>query len=212
MTRGLLIVDVQNDFCEGGALGVAGGNQVAEDVANLLAWYGRSVYTEVFASQDWHDPLPSTNGGHFAAEGEAPDYVTTWPQHCVSGTRGAELHPVLATALKEIRRSDFAPIQKGQGKPDYSAFQGRNPFGLKSLAWELDQRGVTALDVVGIATDHCVRASALDALSLDLTGTLRLNEVRVLTDHIAGVDDAASQKALDEIVGLGGRLITVRDL
>jgi nicotinamidase/pyrazinamidase len=207
MTRGLLIVDVQNDFCEGGALAVTGGNQVAEDVANLLSWYGTSFYDTVFASRDWHEPLPSTNGGHFATPGTDPDYVTTWPVHCVGGTRGSNYHPTLVKALNGL--GGVVDVIKGMGRPDYSAFQGQAVIGMQTLAWEIDQRGITALDVVGIATDHCVRASALDALAaLDR----RLDEVRVLVDHVAGVDDMASQRALDEIARAGGQLITVAHL
>jgi nicotinamidase/pyrazinamidase len=200
MTRGLLIVDVQIDFCEGGALAVSGGNAVAQGVARLLT-ERPGLYTTVFASQDWHNPLPDTNGGHFAAPGEAPDYVNTWPVHCVAGTRGAKLHPDLAPALA---MSGAMSIQKGQGRPDYSAFQGHNPYGRQSLSWELGEWQVTSLDIVGIATDHCVRASALDALNLGY----RLREVRLITDLMAGVDEAASQDALDSLTEAGAQVIT----
>jgi nicotinamidase/pyrazinamidase len=207
MTRGLLIVDVQNDFIEGGALGVDGGKQVAKEVGYLLT-ERPDLYTHVYVSQDWHNPLPDLNGGHFADEPyQQPDFVNSWPVHCVGGTRGAELEPGLRRVLLAVEdEADGATIrliQKGQGRPDYSAFQGRSLYGAQTLAWELSADGTTHLDVVGIATDHCVRASALDALNL---GRARLEQVRVIGDLIAGVDPVASAKALEEIQQAGGVL------
>jgi nicotinamidase/pyrazinamidase len=199
MTRGLLIVDVQNDFCEGGALAVSGGAQVAVRISELLE-DRPGLYTSVFVSQDWHNPLPDLNGGHFAPEGEDPNYVNNWPVHCVAGTRGAKIHPSLAPILAPI---GAMLIEKGMGRPDYSAFQGRNPNGLQSLAWEIGQAQVTSLDIVGIATDHCVQASALDALRLPA-----LQEIRVIEDLVAGVDALASGQALQRIKDYGGKLIT----
>ena len=204
MTRGLLIVDVQTDFCEGGALAVSGGNAVAWGIAGLLA-ERPGLYTDVFASQDWHNPLPDLNGGHFAPEGTDPDFVTTWPVHCVAGSRGAQIQSDLAPALAMI---GAVPIQKGQGRPDYSAFQGVNPYGLQTLAWELDERGVTSLDIVGIAADHCVYQSGLSALDLG-TG---LREVRVITNLIAGVDPVRSAKAMDDLTTKGAVLVTTNYL
>jgi nicotinamidase/pyrazinamidase len=195
MTRALLIVDTQNDFCEGGALGVEGGTDAAKRIAGLLA-ERPGLYTAVYASQDWHNPLPDLNGGHFAPEGTEPDYRDSWPVHCVGGTRGASLQRDLALALSALAQDGLTvrQIRKGQGRPDYSAFQGRNPFGQQSLAWELGEDGVTSLDICGIATDHCVKASTLDALDLEKVN--QLEEVRVITDLIAGVDLIASRAAL----------------
>jgi nicotinamidase/pyrazinamidase len=196
MTRGLLIVDVQIDFCEGGALAVAGGAAVAKGITDMLGT--DPGYTALVTSQDWHNPLPDLNGGHFAPEGEDPDYVTTWPVHCVAGSHGSMFHPNLVLGWEG---TPVYGVYKGQGRPDYSAFQGITPgqFPLETL---LEARGITALDVVGIATDHCVYQSALDALR-----NLRLTEVRVLTGLIAGVDAQRSQDALADLERMGARLV-----
>lgn len=187
MTRGLLIVDVQNDFTEGGALACNGGAQVARDITDHLRRHG-DEYDCVVASRDWHD-ADSDNGGHFA---EHPDFVDSWPVHCVAGTRGAEFHPGLDTDALT------AQVRKGQGKPDYSAFQGVDDEGRK-LVDVLRDAEVDVLDVVGIATDHCVRASALEALSLGL-------KVRVLSDLCAGVAPESSAAALDELEEAGAEI------
>lgn len=185
MTRALLIVDVQNDFTEGGALGVDGGAAVAAGISAHLARHPED-YDLVVASRDWHDG-DSDNGGHFASG--APDFVSTWPVHCVAGTPGADYHPDL-----DVERID-AHVRKGQGEPAYSAFEGVLDDG-ESLAGLLAERGVTDLDVAGIATDHCVRASALDAVA---TGV----RVRVLTDLVAGVAASSSAAALEELRAAG---------
>jgi nicotinamidase/pyrazinamidase len=193
--RALIIVDVQNDFCEGGALGVAGGNAVAEAIAaKLNAWEGGWI--EVFASQDWHMAPPNRNGGHFALEGE-PDYVKQWPVHCVEYTHGADLHPALVKAFD----LDLEPvvIRKGQGCPSYSAFEGVSTGG-RSLLAELRWLDVDELDVCGIATDYCVRATVLDALGLGF-------RVRVLQDLCAGVAEASTDTALTEMMVKGAALV-----
>ncbi|GAA4175279.1 isochorismatase family protein [Gryllotalpicola koreensis] len=189
MSRALLIVDVQNDFTEGGSLAVAGGAAVAAGVTQLLAEHG-DAYDLVIASRDWHDG-DNDNGGHIS---DHPDYVDTWPSHCISGTPGAEYHPALASDRIDVH------IKKGQGKPAYSAFEGADDFG-KGISEVLQAHGITELDVVGIATDHCVRASALDAVADG-------ERVRVLTDLIAGVADASSRAALDELAAAGVELTT----
>ncbi|PPF18000.1 MULTISPECIES: isochorismatase family protein [unclassified Rathayibacter] len=187
MTTALLIVDVQNDFTEGGALAVTGGAAVAQGItAHLAAHAGR--YSAVLASRDWHEG-DSDNGGHFAVE---PDFVDSWPVHCVAGTDGARFHPALDTALIDVQ------ILKGQGRPSYSAFEGTTEAG-EELGAVLAEQGVTALDVVGLATDHCVRASALDARRAGL-------EVRVLQDLVAGVSEEASAAALRELTEAGVRV------
>ena len=186
MTRALLIVDVQNDFTEGGALGVDGGAAVARRITEHLAAH-RTDYALVAASRDWHDG-DTDNGGHFATDA-APDFTVTWPVHCVAGTAGADYHPALDTAAIDVH------VRKGQGRPAYSAFEGTTDDG-RSLAEVLAERGVTDLDVVGIATDYCVRASALDALESG-------QHVRVLTDLIAGVAPATSAAALAEFRTVG---------
>lgn len=186
MIRALLIIDVQNDFTEGGALGVDGGGAVAAAItAHLVAHPHR--YGVVVASRDWHD-ADNDNGGHFALDA-APDFAGTWPVHCVAGTDGAEYHAALDTALIDIH------VRKGQGVPAYSIFEGTTSDG-RSLAAALDDLNVTAVDVVGIATDYCVRASALDAAA---TG----RPVRVLSDLVAGVAADSSAAALAELAAAG---------
>jgi len=197
MARALLIVDVQNDFTEGGALGVAGGAAVAAGVTELLRGGGSGAlhddlgaerYALVIASRDWHE-ASGDNGGHFAAAGAAPDFVGTWPAHCVQGTEGAEYHPAL-----DIDRIDVH-VRKGMGEPAYSAFEGVTTDG-RRLAAVLGTSEIDELDVVGIATDYCVRASALDANALGLN-------VRVLTDLVAGVAPESSIAALKELDAAG---------
>jgi nicotinamidase/pyrazinamidase len=188
MSRALLIVDVQNDFTEGGALAVAGGDAVASAVtAHLAAHAGE--YAAVIASRDWHD-AEGDNGGHFSAE---PDYVDSWPVHCVAGTDGAAYDPLLVTDAVTHH------VLKGQGVPAYSMFEGRTEDG-ETVGGILTAHGVTDADAVGIATDHCVRASVLDAIAHGV-------HVRVLTDLIAGVDEQASRAALAELAHAGAELV-----
>lgn len=190
MTRALVIIDVQNDFTEGGALGVEGGAAVAAAITEHLREHPDD-YTVVIASRDWHDP-DNDNGGHFAAHGE-PDFVSTWPPHCMAGTDGAEYHPAIDTGLIDIH------VRKGQGVPAYSIFEGTTDDG-RGIVAALDELGVTDVDVVGIATDYCVRASALDALAAG-------RRVRVLTHLVAGVAPASSAAALDELAAAGATLV-----
>lgn len=189
MARALFIVDVQNDFTEGGALGVDGGADVARGVSRLLAEHGDD-YDLIVASRDWHD-ADGDNGGHFATDA-APDFAGTWPVHCVAGSTGAEYHPELATdGIHEH-------LHKGQGKPAYSLFEGAAEGG--ETAHELiERRGITEVDLTGIATDYCVRASALDAIGHGL-------RVRVFTDLVAGVQRESSERALAELAHAGAIL------
>ncbi len=191
MTTALFIIDVQNDFTEGGALGVEGGAAVAAGVTELLRRHPER-YDVVFASRDWHD-ADNSNGGHFAS-GAAPDYVQTWPVHCVAGTFGAEYHAALDAALIDVH------VRKGQGKPAYSIFEGATDGG-ETVAAALDRLGVTDIDVAGIATDYCVLASALDGV-----GSGR--SVRVLTDLVAGVAAESSAAALATLSAAGAALVT----
>jgi len=189
MTRALFIVDVQNDFTEGGALGVDGGDAVAEGVTAYLAAHAAD-YALVIASRDWHD-ADGDNGGHFATTGE-PDYLDTWPPHCVAGTEGAEYDPGFDTSAVTHH------VKKGQGRPAYSLFEGVTDAG-ETVAGLLDSHGVVDVDVVGIATDYCVRASALDAIEHG-------RHVRVLTDLVAGVAAETSERALAELAHSGAEL------
>jgi nicotinamidase/pyrazinamidase len=203
MTRALLIVDVQKDFCEGGALAVSGGAAVARTITGYVAEYD-SLYDRVILSRDWHNPLPDLNGGHFAAPGEAPDYVDTWPAHCQAGTEGAQFHPALSIAPFG-GTNDVTEVRKGQGRPDYSAFQGQPVNADESLYGLLRLYGVDELDICGIATDHCVYRSALDAVTVIPSGVVK--EVNVLSGLCAGVDSAASRRALDNLASLGAYIL-----
>src|SRR5580693_6111174 len=150
--RALIIVDVQKDFCEGGSLAVACGAALAPAINDYLA--GDSGYRHVVATKDCHiDP-----GDHFS---DHPDYVTSWPPHCVAGTPGADFCPDLDTTPIE------AVFRKGAYDAGYSGFEGVDENGSPLLEW-LRQRGVDEVDVVGIATDHCVRRTAEDAARVGL--------------------------------------------
>jgi nicotinamidase/pyrazinamidase len=168
MTRALIIVDVQNDFCEGGSLAVAGGAAVARDVSARLGAGGQ--WDHVVATKDFHiDP-----GTHFEE----------WPVHCVAGTAGSEFHPDLATDRIE------AVFRKGAHAAAYSGFEGVSD-GIGLAQWLRDRR-VTEVDVVGIATDYCVRATALDAAREGFA-------TAVLTDLTAAVADETKTLALQEL-------------
>ena len=188
MSRALLIVDVQNDFTEGGALAVEGGDAVASAVSAYLAAHA-GEYEVIVASRDWHDP-DGDNGGHFS---DQPDYVDSWPVHCVAGTAGAEYDPLLVTEAVTHH------VRKGQGKPAYSMFEGVTDAG-EAVGAVLTAAGVLSADVVGIATDHCVRASALDAVAHGV-------HVRVLTDLVAGVAPGPTAAALAELAHAGAEII-----
>jgi nicotinamidase/pyrazinamidase len=175
MKRALIIVDVQNDFCEGGSLAVDGGAAVAARLTDYVARHGHE-YGAIVTTQDWHiDPGP-----HFS---EAPDFVESWPPHCVAGTPGASFHPNLDVSSVD------AMFRKGQYAAAYSGFEGHlaqagdaqgpadDSPGLQE--W-LANRDVTDVDVAGLATDYCVRATALDAARAGY-------RTRVLADLCAGI-------------------------
>jgi len=181
MSRALLVVDVQNDFCEGGSLAVAGGTAVARAISAHVAASG---YAHVVATRDHHvDP-----GAHFAAQ---PDHLDTWPAHCVVGTPGVELHSELD------RRPIEAVFDKGEYAAAYSGFEGS--FDGQRLADWLRAHDVDAVDVAGIATDHCVRATALDAVGAGFA-------TRVLLHLTAGVAEASTAAALDQLRAAGVEL------
>ena len=188
MSRALLIVDVQNDFTEGGALAVAGGDDVARGITALLRDHA-SDYEIIVASRDWHDAT-GDNGGHFS---DAPDYVDSWPVHCVAGTEGADYDPLLETAAVTHH------VRKGQGRPAYSMFEGVTEAD-ETVAGILSAHSVLTADVVGIATDHCVRASASDAIAHGV-------HVRILTGLVAGVGAESSAAALAELAHAGAELV-----
>jgi nicotinamidase/pyrazinamidase len=171
-----VIVDVQNDFCEGGSLAVAGGASVARAISDFLAGPDAAKYDIVVATQDHHiDP-----GTHFSSD---PDFVDTWPPHCVAGTTGAEFHPDLDTSRLA------AVFRKGEHAAAYSGFEGRTEEGETLPQWLAD-RGVTEVGVSGLATDYCVRATAGDAAAAGFATT-------VLLDLTAGVGAATTAAALE---------------
>lgn len=183
MAKALIVVDVQNDFCEGGSLPVTGGAAVA---AAITAHVANAGYDQVVATRDYHvDP-----GAHFS---DHPDYVQTWPVHCVHGTAGASFHPEF----------DVVPVaavfSKGAHAAAYSGFEGASGDGVPLEQW-LREHDVTDVDVVGIATDHCVRATALDAARAGLRTT-------VLLDLTAGVAKSTVDTALTELGEAGVTLI-----
>jgi nicotinamidase/pyrazinamidase len=187
MARALIVVDVQNDFCEGGSLPVAGGARVASNIGVLLHHWTRNdpkapAYDVVVATKDHHvDP-----GAHWS---EDPDFVDSWPVHCEVGTDGAAFHPNLDPQPFD------AVFLKGEHAAAYSGFEGRTGNGVDLATW-LRERQVDAVDVCGLATDHCVRATALDAAANGFA-------TRVLTELCAGVAPATTDTALTELRGHG---------
>jgi nicotinamidase/pyrazinamidase len=176
VTRALIIVDVQNDFCEGGSLAVTGGAAVAAGISLVLDKAG-DRWDHVVATKDWHiDP-----GAHFS---DHPDYRDSWPAHCVVGSTGADFHPELATGRIE------AVFHKGEHQAAYSGFEGHADSGENLASW-LRAHQVTEVELVGIATDHCVRATALDAKSEGFATT-------VLLELTAGVSAGTTAAALEQ--------------
>jgi nicotinamidase/pyrazinamidase len=182
--RALIVVDVQKDFCEGGSLAVVGGAALAGEINDYLA--GEPGYLHIVATKDFHiDP-----GDHFS---ERPDYASSWPPHCVAGSPGADFHRDLDTNPIE------AIFRKGAYAAAYSGFEGVDENGTPLLEW-LRQRGVDAVDVVGIATDHCVRRTAEDARLAGLA-------TRVLVDLTAAVGADSATAALAEMRAAGIELV-----
>ncbi|GAA4886546.1 isochorismatase family protein [Actinomycetospora straminea] len=181
MTTALIVVDVQLDFCEGGSMGVDGGAAVADAISRFLGT-SAGEYAHVVASRDYHeDP-----GDHFSS---TPDFVDSWPPHCRLGHPGAAFHPDLDVhRLEEV-------FTKGRFEAAYSAFEGRASDGHLLAPW-LRDRHVDAVEIVGIATDHCVRATALDAVRAGFTTTVRL-------DLTAGVLRETTDRARAEMAAAG---------
>jgi nicotinamidase/pyrazinamidase len=176
----LIVVDVQRDFCEGGSLAVAGGAEVAGRIDALLR--GGHPYDHVVATRDHHiDP-----GSHFSAD---PDFVDSWPRHCEVGTPGVEFHDRLGF------RDFDAIFDKGEYAAAYSGFEGTDAEGTPLAEW-LSARGVDRVDVCGIATDYCVRATALDAAQAGFATT-------VLLDLTAAVAPERLDSTLDVLTASG---------
>ena len=175
--RALIIVDVQNDFCEGGSLAVTGGAAVARAISEHVTG-DVTRYGHVVATKDFHiDP-----GAHFS---DHPDYAASWPPHCVAGTSGSDFHPDLDTGPVE------AIFRKGAHAAAYSGFEGTDESGTPLADW-LRARAVDAVDVVGIATDYCVHATAADAARAGFS-------TRVLLDLTAGVAPDSTAKAIEDL-------------
>jgi len=189
MKRALIVVDVQNDFCEGGSMGVPGGARVASEISEVLRHWaakgpGAADYAHVVATKDHHvDP-----GDHWSSE---PDFVDSWPVHCKVGTEGEAFHPNLDPQPFD------AVFLKGEHEAAYSGFEGTTD-GVGLAAW-LREREVTEVDVCGIATDYCVRATALDAAREGFT-------TRVLLDLCAAVAAETSEAAVAEMAEAGIRV------
>ncbi|MBV8981920.1 MAG: isochorismatase family protein [Acidimicrobiia bacterium] len=183
--RALVIVDLQNDFCEGGSLGVEGGADVARRVHAYVAEHGGD-YELIVASRDYHvEP-----GGHFSDD---PDYRDSWPAHCLVGSTGAEFHPDF-----DVGRVDDV-FSKGAYSAAYSAFEAINDDGC-TLEQVLRERGIETVDLVGLATDYCVRATTIDAVRAGF-------QARVLTTMAAGVSAETTAAALDEMSSAGVELV-----
>lgn len=187
MARALIVVDIQNDFCEGGSLGIEGGAAVASRVADYLHEHADD-YDLVVATRDWHiDP-----GDHFS---DHPDFVDNWPPHCVAGSAGAAFHPNLGDT---VERFDVV-VSKGQHAAAYSAFQGVTADGAP-LAKVLHDAGVDQFDIAGLATDYCVHDTTLD-------GRREGFGIRVLCPLCAGVARESSERALAELEDAGAELV-----
>ena len=192
MKRALIVVDVQNDFCEGGSLAVTGGAEVAFRIGEMLHHWSRKdpkapAYDVAVATRDHHiDP-----GDHFSAD---PDFVETWPAHCVVGTDGEAFHPNLDPQPFD------AVFLKGEHAAAYSGFEGKAADGSALADW-LRAHGVTHVDVCGIATDYCVRATALDAVRAGFDTTL-------LTSMCAGVAPGSTEAAVTEMADAGVHVST----
>lgn len=186
MSQALILVDVQKDFCPGGSLATERGDEVAGKIGAYQLSHADD-YTAVIATQDWHiDP-----GSHFS---ETPDFRETWPVHCVADSAGAAMHEKVRTDLIDEY------FRKGQYTAAYSGFEGHAASDDKTTmqTW-LQDRGITTVDIAGIATDHCVRATVLDALK---TGF----QVRILTGMCSAVGIESGDAALEEMHAAGAEL------
>ncbi len=181
MANALLIVDVQPTFCEGGELPIEGGNACAQRISEYVDVY-QDDYDFIITTQDWHiEP-----GGHFS---DNPDFVDTWPPHGMAGSDNAEIHRALGTA-----NIDYS-VKKGQYRAAYSGFEGEMPDGT-TLMQVIEDEGITAVDVVGLALSHCVKETALDARKAGI-------RVRVLRDLSEPVSAELGEQAVDQLRAAG---------
>ena len=181
----LVIVDVQNDFCPGGSLAVGGGDQIAGTIAKYVRGSGQKIYSKIITTRDWHED--NDNNGHISTD---PDFLNSWPPHCIQNTPGADYHPKIARLMDEgyIHRE----FLKGQGAHGYSGFEGVDDAG-GSLEKYLVDSSIGIVDVVGLAADHCVRATLTDALLLGF-------DVTTYRGMTAGVKSGAVDKLFKDFV------------
>ena len=196
-SRMLIIVDVQNDFCEGGALGVEGGGGVAERIAAFVREHGAD-YDRILASQDWHRG-DTDNGGHFAVPPASPDFTDTWPVHCVAETAGAALHEAVAAVQERVEI-----VQKGYGVPSYSVLEGTVVDTGEPVQQLLEGGDWARIDVVGLAYDFCVRATALGAREAGAP-------VRVLREMTAAVHPDGVAALEQELAAAGVEVVRTAD-
>lgn len=190
-TKGLIIVDVQPTFCEGGELGVEGGNECARAIARYIR-SNHARYDFLATTQDWHiDP-----GSHFS---ETPDFVDSWPPHGPADSDNAQLHPEIAAALRDLE--DVRHYKKGQYQAAYSGFEGADDGG-ETLDEALARARVTQVDIVGIAESHCVKQTALDAVALGY-GT------HVVSNLTVPVSPELGRIAREQMQSAGVELVTV---
>lgn len=192
-SKALLVVDCQCDFCEGGSLPVTGGAAVTSKVADYIAAHG-GEYEAIIATRDWH----VHPGDHFAAH---PDFVESWPVHCVADSPGARFAPGL-DADGTFTHLLSAVVSKGMDAAAYSGFEGVTDDD-RTLRQVLDSLDLSSVDVAGIATDYCVRATALDAVSSGFVTT-------VLLPLTAGVAPDTTRQAITDMEQAGVRI--ARDL
>ncbi|HWE57056.1 MAG TPA: isochorismatase family protein [Acidimicrobiales bacterium] len=184
MARALIVVDVQRDFCEGGRLAVADGAPTAGRISRFLEMHADD-YAMVIATRDWHvDP-----GDHFVPAGSEPDFDQTWPPHCVVGTEGAEFHPDLKLPEAAV------VVSKGEHQAAFSGFQGRTDDG-QALQQLLHDAKIKGVDITGIATSFCVKATALDAVAAGL-------DTRILIGLTADVDPDVTPDTIEELIATG---------
>jgi nicotinamidase/pyrazinamidase len=185
--RALVVVDVQNDFCEGGALAVKGGHKTAYAIASYIETEGWK-YARVVTTQDWH----VSPGEHFA---EHPDFIDSWPVHCLADTMGSALHPALRYTKVDAR------FRKGEQAAAYSGFEAGEMVSGELLGHFLRRGGIKEVDVCGLATDYCVKATALDGLKQGFA-------VRVLSELCAAISPQGAIATRAEVEAAGGQYVT----
>ncbi len=168
MKKALILVDIQNDFVEGGSLAVTGGKDLAQRMAEYVKENAHK-YDLIVTTQDWH----VNPGSHWSA---TPDFSDSWPVHCEANAWGSE---IVQELNQELALHNVAQIFKGEYEAAYSGFEGKDKQGI-TLNNVLDDAGIQEIDIAGIATDHCVKATAEDGV--------KLFAVNVLKNYVVGID------------------------